>query len=116
MPARPRFICRGNSPPACAVNVADSRSRARKNPSFSWLYAANERDLATRDSVACWRLVKSEWYRERWGDGFALTTDQNVKTWYENDRRGIGTSPSCRIDPVPLWRGTTWDKLLMLPF
>jgi len=60
-----------------------------REPSTRWLCAGNEADIATRDSVACRRLIESEWYRGRWGDRFKLTTDQNVKTWYENDRRGM---------------------------
>ena len=61
-------------------------------PELRWLFAANESDLVIRDAVACRRLIESDWYRERWGDIFSLTSDQNVKSWYENSRRGYRTS------------------------
>jgi predicted phage terminase large subunit-like protein len=64
--------------------VRDARTR--------FLCAANTGDLATRDSVACRRLIESDWYQERWGRRYRLTTDQNVKTWYENSRRGFRTA------------------------
>lgn len=38
------------------------------------------------------RLIESEWYRQRWGERFSLTSDQNVKSWYENDKRGFRTA------------------------
>ena len=58
-------------------------------PAMKFLYAANEESLVVRDSVACRRLIDSEWYKSRWSKSFELTTDQNVKTWYENSRRGF---------------------------
>lgn len=62
------------------------------NPSLRFLCAANEGGLATRDAVSCRRLLESDWYRANWGHVFRLTSDQNVKTWYENNRRGFRTS------------------------
>ena len=63
-----------------------------RQPGLRFLCAANAGDLVTRDAVVCRRLIESDWYRERWGDRYKLTTDQNVKTWYENDKRGFRTS------------------------
>ena len=34
------------------------------------------------------RVIDSDWYQQRWGHRFQLTTDQNVKTNYENDKTG----------------------------
>ena len=34
------------------------------------------------------RIIESPWYQERWGGIYQLTTDQNTKSFYENDRRG----------------------------
>src|SRR5262249_48140471 len=59
-----------------------------KFPWLRWLFASNAADLATRDSVACRRLIESDWYQSRWGHKYQLTGDQNAKTWYENDQRG----------------------------
>lgn len=57
------------------------------NPSMRWLFAANEGDLATRDSLACRNVVQSEWYQRHF-PGVVLTSDQNVKTWYQTSARG----------------------------
>lgn len=57
------------------------------NPSVRWLCAANEGDLATRDSLACRNVIQSDWYRTHYPD-VVLTSDQNVKTWYQTSARG----------------------------
>src|SRR5450432_3376273 len=36
-------------------------------------------------------LLESSWYRSQWGDRFVLTSDQNEKSRFENDKTG------CRI-------------------
>lgn len=58
-----------------------------KNPAIRWLFAANEGDLATRDSTACRDLIQSDWYRQHF-PGVQIVSDQNVKTWYRNSARG----------------------------
>ena len=40
------------------------------------------------------RIIESDVYRDVWGDRFVMTTDQNVKTRYENDKRGMRTITS----------------------
>lgn len=61
-------------------------------PHARWLFAANEESLVIRDAVACRRLIESEWYKGHWSEVFSLTSDQNVKSWYENSKRGWRTS------------------------
>lgn len=58
------------------------------NPSLRFLTTSHDSDLAMRDAVRSRRVITSEWYQDRWGDRFAMTTDQNVKTRYENDKTG----------------------------
>ncbi len=58
------------------------------NPSRQYLTAAYATDIATRDAVDARRIIESPRYRKAFGEIFTLTTDQNVKTRYENDRRG----------------------------
>jgi hypothetical protein len=53
-----------------------------------WLFSSYREPLATRDSVRCRRLIESDWYRERWGDRYQLTEDQNQKQRFENNRTG----------------------------
>jgi len=61
------------------------------HPESRWLYASYAHSLAIRDSVKCRRLIDSDWYQRNWGDRFMLTTDQNTKARFDNDRTG------CRI-------------------
>lgn len=57
------------------------------DPSVRWLFASNESDLATRDSLACRYVLTSDWYRTHF-PGVQLVGDQNVKTWYQTSARG----------------------------
>ncbi len=83
-------------PPGCTKSITVSVMWPAwvwtTRPGVRWLCASNSDDLSTRDAVACRRLIDSDWYKARWGDKFKLTTDQNVKTWYENTARGFRTS------------------------
>ncbi len=63
-------------------------------PSFRWLYSSYSQDLSTRDSLKTRRLIQSAWYQERWGAAFRLTTDQNVKSRYENNKTGYRIATS----------------------
>lgn len=57
-------------------------------PSTQWLTASFAKELATRDAVNSRRIIESDAYQRCWGHLFAMTTDQNVKTRYENTARG----------------------------
>ena len=70
-----------------------------RRPQTQFLFASYSLDLALRDAVWSRRLMDSRWYQDRWGckchgehaedcTGFAFTSDQNVKSLYENDRGG----------------------------
>ena len=63
-------------------------------PNKRFLYASYAGSLSIRDSVKCRRLIDSKWYQEYFGDIFNLTTDQNQKQRFENDKNGqrIATS------------------------
>ena len=50
--------------------------------------------LSIRDSVKCRRLIDSPWYKTYFGDTFSLTTDQNQKQRFENDKTGIRIATS----------------------
>lgn len=90
-------------------------------PEGRWLFASYAASLSIRDSLKCRRLIESDWYQERFGgafragrdefyelDGegvwqpvhgdpvFELTSDQNAKVKFENDKTGyrIATSVS----------------------
>ena len=63
-------------------------------PEKKFLYASYAGSLSIRDSVKCRRLLDSRWYKEHFGNTFQLTSDQNQKQRFENDKTGqrIATS------------------------
>jgi predicted phage terminase large subunit-like protein len=63
-------------------------------PERRWLYSSYGAQLSIRDSVKCRRLIESPQYQQRWGDRFALTSDQNTKGRFDNDRSGYRLSTS----------------------
>jgi len=64
------------------------------NPSSRWLFTSYGQDLSTRDSVKCRRIITSQWYQDRWSDKFAITSDQNQKTRFENSKTGYRLATS----------------------
>lgn len=59
-----------------------------KHPETRWVFVSYGMRPSLRDSIACRRLIESEWYQSRWGDRFKITTDQNTKGHYDNDKGG----------------------------
>lgn len=64
------------------------------DPGKRFLTASYAKELATRDAVAARRLMESPWFKERFGFKFQFTSDQNVKTRYENNKRGYRVTTS----------------------
>lgn len=58
------------------------------NPEIQYLTGSYAKDLATRDAVNSRRVIESTMYQTYYGDSFRMTSDQNVKTRYENDKSG----------------------------
>jgi len=63
-------------------------------PERRWLYSSYGAQLSIRDSIKCRRLIESPWYQHRWGDRFSLTSDQNTKGRFDNDRSGYRLATS----------------------
>lgn len=59
----------------------------RAMPEKRFLGTAHSQNLAIRDSTKCRRLIQSPWYQRLWP--IELTTDQNAKTKFENNRTGF---------------------------
>lgn len=59
-----------------------------KSPAIRFFCGSHASELAVRDAVRSRRLMQSDWYQERFGDVFQMTTDQNVKSRYENNKTG----------------------------
>lgn len=63
-------------------------------PGVRWLFASYALSLSKRDSLKCRRLIESPWYKERFGASFRLTSDQNEKLRFENDKTGYRIATS----------------------
>lgn len=63
-------------------------------PHRKWLYSSYSGALSIRDSVNCRRLIESPWYQQRWADRYALTSDQNTKGRFDNNRSGYRIATS----------------------
>ena len=65
-----------------------------RQPEKKFLYASYASSLSIRDSVKCRRLLDSRWYKSHFGDSFQLTSDQNQKQRFENDKTGARIATS----------------------
>jgi hypothetical protein len=87
-----------NIPPGCSKSLLTCVFwpvwEWANNPTIRWFFASYDQRLSTRDSVKCRALMKSAWFRERWGGRFCLTDDQNQKTYYETDKGGYRLATS----------------------
>jgi predicted phage terminase large subunit-like protein len=88
----------------CPPRHAKSMSTAVMAPAWSWidrphlkwLFASYAFPLAVRDSRLCRRILMSPWFQERWGDKFRITSDQNTKIRFDNDKHGYRLSTSVK--------------------
>lgn len=64
------------------------------HPWRRFISASHGQTLATRDSVKTRRLIQSPWYQTLYGHIFQLTSDQNQKTRYENNKTGFRLATS----------------------
>jgi predicted phage terminase large subunit-like protein len=89
-----------NIPPRCAKSAlcsvafpawtwAQQLKSHTSGPGASFLYASFREDLSRRDSLACRRIIESDWYKQRWGDRYALSDDQNTKSKFNNNQGGF---------------------------
>ncbi len=69
-----------------------------RDPSTRWIFTTHEIGLATRESTKRRAIMSSDWYRARW-PGVVFSSDQNVKTEFQNTAKGemyccsFGSSP-----------------------
>lgn len=64
------------------------------NPWRQFLFASYAHTLSIRDGVRTRRVIQSKWYQETFGDRFKITTDQNTKIRFDNDRQGYRIATS----------------------
>lgn len=79
----------------------------KKMPHIRLIGASHEQGLAVRDTRKMRNLINSDWYQSRWP--IALTSDQNQKTYYENDKTGF--RQACAVASMTGKRGdrVVWD-------
>lgn len=61
----------------------------RGMPWTRWIFGSYSAGLSTKHSVDRRTIIESTWYQENWGHVFRLSTDQNVKTEFSNNYRGV---------------------------
>ena len=94
-----------NIPPRCAKSSITSvafpawvwaqRNRTHTSgPGTQFLTASYAQQLSVRDAVKSRRLIESSWYQNLWKDRFKMSSDQNVKSRFENSEKGVRLSTS----------------------
>lgn len=87
-----------NMPPRCmkslSVGVMWPAWSWIDHPQTRWMFGSYDADLSIRDAVKTRDIIQSPWYQARWGDRFALKSDQNVKSRYDNDHGGFRLATS----------------------
>ena len=63
-------------------------------PHVQFLFASYAQTLSIRDSVKTRRLVESPWYKRHWGRKFSITSDQNTKIRFDNNKGGYRLATS----------------------
>ena len=63
-------------------------------PATRYVNASYSDRLSIRDNRKCRMLMASEWYQERWGRVFRMSSDQNEKVKYENNKTGFRLATS----------------------
>lgn len=59
-----------------------------ERPSLQYLTSSYAKVLSIRDAVNSRRIIESDVFQESFGERFMMTSDQNVKSFYENSKRG----------------------------
>lgn len=57
-------------------------------PHLKVITASYSNDLSIEHTLKTRRIIESDWYKELFGESFKITTDQNEKSKYENDKSG----------------------------
>ncbi|PIU57857.1 MAG: hypothetical protein COS89_03405 [Deltaproteobacteria bacterium CG07_land_8_20_14_0_80_38_7] len=60
-----------------------------KYPHLKFISASHSRELSIEHCRKSRQLIDSEWYQRFWHNAFGLTGDQNVKSFYENNKSGV---------------------------
>jgi predicted phage terminase large subunit-like protein len=58
------------------------------HPSRRFMFVSYSEKLSTQHSVFRRSVIESDWYQRNWGKVFSFSRDQNLKSHYENSKRG----------------------------
>ena len=89
-----------NIPPGCMKSLTTQvffpawEWGPQRRPSLRYVSASYSHDLTIRDNRKCRNLIQSKWYQDKWGDIFQMTSDQNAKIRYDNDKSGFRVATS----------------------
>lgn len=81
-------------------------------PHLRWFYLSYAADRSVDDAVKCRRLIQSPWYQSNWGDRYHLTSEQNAKERYTNDKLGQRISSSV----TGMGTGIGGERIVCLPY
>jgi predicted phage terminase large subunit-like protein len=88
------------------INIAPRHSKStvisKALPTYAWIrqpelrfmYASYADRLSVEHAVQSRQVIASPWYQTRWGHIVELTGDQNLKSYYQNTRRGYRIATS----------------------
>lgn len=65
-----------------------------KEPHLKFIFSCYNQELSHRDSRKALRLIRSDWYQQRWGDKVILQKDLQGVGMYENKATGVRYSTS----------------------
>ena len=65
-----------------------------RDPTNRWVFVSYSDQLSSKHSLDRRTLITSAWYQRHWGDVVQLSTDQNAKHEFQNDRRGVMVATS----------------------
>lgn len=101
-----------NVPPGCMKSLLTGvffpawEWGPRGRADLRFLGTSHKEPLAIRDNLKCRRLIQSQWFQDRWP--ITLTTDQNAKTKFENDKTGFREAMAFRS-----MTGSRGDRVLL---
>lgn len=65
-----------------------------RNPHLKVIGASYSSSLSIEHNVICRRLIESSWYQRQFKESFELTSDQNTKSNFENNKGGVRKATS----------------------
>lgn len=63
-------------------------------PHMKFVTASYDAALSLEHATDTRRIIESDWFQERWGNRFNMTTDQNVKGFFKNNCTGFRIATS----------------------